>query len=176
MQKQRPTELKINLSEIQLQTFSHSFFFHTTKSGLSDESHMGMITVIDCCSLPFQGLTRKMCEGTGMLSWPPRPMINAVCTADLCPSAREHWERLWNTWSCASIKPEQEQPQSSSILLEAKEVWFRLLKHCKQSTPVLWQSIQLLPLLLPISGQDVAQRVPSIAKVDETGLADWHEP
>lgn len=42
MQKERLTELKINLSETQLQTF-FSFFFHTTKSGLSSKLHVGII-------------------------------------------------------------------------------------------------------------------------------------
>lgn len=133
--------------------FSHLFFFppHNQK-WLIHLSFSWELSVIDCRSLDFQGLTRRMREGTGMLSWPLESLINAVCTADLYHSAKEHWERLEHVVLSALIKPEKEGKHSSFILLEAMEEWFRWRKHCEQSSAMLWQSIPLLPPLLPISG------------------------
>lgn len=161
MQKQRPAELKLNLSEIQLQTSPHLFISSAQPKTAYRPSFTWEFSVIDCGSLDFQGLTGRMCEGTGMLSWPPRPLINAVCTADLYHTARKRWERL-----CFSTLPLSSWKQWRSYLDGRNTA----------SNPPRCSDNLLLPPLLPISGQDVAQRQATIAKVDETGLADRREP
>lgn len=76
-------------------------------------------SVIDWCSPDFQGLAKKMCEGTGKVSWPLRALINAVCTSDLYCSAREFQKRMW---SSASIKPEQSK--AFFFFVNFRAVWF----------------------------------------------------
>lgn len=96
-------------------------YLHTTKRGLSSHLHVG----IQCDWLlqpRFQGLTRRMHEGTGMLSWPPRPLINAVSTADLYHSCRENWERLVLS---ALIRTKQKETHTSTVLSDAMGNWFR---------------------------------------------------
>lgn len=111
---QKLTELKINLSQTQLQESSLIYFSSTQPRVAYHPGFMWELSVIDCCSLDFQGLTRRMHEGTGMLSWPPRPLINAVYCWFVPLCRRPLREVVEHTVLSSLIKTEQEKIHSNS--------------------------------------------------------------
>lgn len=94
---QRLTELKINLSETWLQTFSFIFSTTNNQKYLIIASRGNYLWLIAAAWIfkdwPWGCMRGQVCLADLSGRW------LMLCTADLYHSAREHWERLWNTWS-----------------------------------------------------------------------------